>query len=85
VVLFYTGWIKLLGKDNERYSKGEPGLGRDGAKYLVSKGVVAIGADTWGMEVIPFEKDAGVFEVHQILIPTAARHLGERRYQRVGR
>jgi hypothetical protein len=29
--------------------------GVEGAKYLVSKGVVAIGADTWGLEVIPFE------------------------------
>jgi kynurenine formamidase len=28
-----------------------------------------VGADTWGVEVIPFEKNAGVFEVHQILIP----------------
>ena len=46
VVLFYTGWIKLIGKDDARYSKGEPGLGREGAKYLTSKGVVAIGADT---------------------------------------
>jgi len=29
-VLFYTGWIK----DDARNSKGEPGLGREGAKYL---------------------------------------------------
>lgn len=28
-----------------------------------------VGADTWGLEVIPFEKNAGVFEVHQILLP----------------
>jgi hypothetical protein len=28
-----------------------------------------IGADTWGLEVLPFEQGAGVFEVHQILIP----------------
>ena len=28
-----------------------------------------VGADTWGLEVVPFEKDAGVFEVHQILLP----------------
>ena len=25
----------------------EPGLGREGARYLVSKGVVAVGADTY--------------------------------------
>ena len=39
-----------------------------GAKYLAGKGVAAIGADTWGLEVLPFEKDSGAFEVHQILL-----------------
>lgn len=68
VVLFYTGWGKLIGKDDKRYNAGEPGLGVDGAKYLASLGVAMVGADTWGLEVIPFEKDVGVFEVHQILL-----------------
>ena len=31
--------------------------------------MAAVGADTWGLEVIPFEKNQGVFEVHQILLP----------------
>jgi len=35
----------------------EPGIGREGARHLVSKGVVAVGADTWAVEVVPFEKD----------------------------
>ncbi|MDP3820080.1 MAG: cyclase family protein [Burkholderiales bacterium] len=69
VVLFYTGWQALVGKDDKRFISGEPGLGKDGAEYLASKQVVAVGADTWGLEVIPFEKGVGVFEVHQILIP----------------
>jgi kynurenine formamidase len=69
VVLFYTGWTKLIGKDNKRYNSGEPGLGVDGAKYLASLGVAMVGADTWGLEVLPFEPNAGVFEVHQILLP----------------
>jgi kynurenine formamidase len=68
VVLFYTGWGKLIGKDNKRFNAGEPGLGVEGAKYLASLGVAMVGADTWGLEVIPFEKDVGVFEVHQILL-----------------
>lgn len=68
VVLFYTGWGKLIGKDDKRYNAGEPGLGVDGAKYLASLGVAMVGSDTWGVEVIPFEKDVGVFEVHQILL-----------------
>ena len=69
VVLFYTGWTKLIGKDNNRYGSVEPGLGVEGAKYLASLEVAMVGADTWGVEVIPFEKNAGVFEVHQILLP----------------
>ena len=55
VVLFHTGWVSLIGKDDKRYNAGEPGLGVDGAKYLVGKGVVAVGADSWGLEVVPFE------------------------------
>ncbi|HRO60747.1 MAG TPA: cyclase family protein [Burkholderiaceae bacterium] len=69
VVLFYTGWLSLVGKDDKRYIEGEPGLGKDGALYLASKEVVAVGADTWGLEAIPFEDGVGVFEIHQILIP----------------
>ncbi|MFB6417806.1 cyclase family protein [Bradyrhizobium tunisiense] len=68
VVLFHTGWAKLESQDSKRFLSGEPGLGRNGASYLASKGVVAVGADQYGLEVIPFEKDAGVFEVHQILL-----------------
>jgi len=77
VVLFYTGWLKLLGKDNKRFGSVAPGLGRDGAKYLASLGVAMIGADTWSFEVVPFEKDAGIFEVHQILIPLNGIHILE--------
>ncbi len=69
VVLFHTGWTKLIGKDNKRYGSVEPGLGVEGAKYLAAIGVAAVGADNWGLEVIPFEKGEGVFGVHQILLP----------------
>lgn len=69
VVLFHTGWQDLASKDVKAFMAGEPGLGKEGAEYLVSKEVVAVGADQWGVEVIPFEKGAGVFEVHQILLP----------------
>ena len=31
VVLFHTGWLSLVGKDDKRYLAGEPGLGREGA------------------------------------------------------
>lgn len=68
VVLFYTGWLKLIGKDNKRFISGNPGLGREGARYLALLGVAMIGNDTSNFEVIPFEKDVGLYEVHQILL-----------------
>jgi len=68
VVLFYTGWVKLIGKDNKRYADGNPGLGLAGARYLASLGVAIVGADNENLEVVPFEKGAGVFEVHQVLL-----------------
>jgi kynurenine formamidase len=77
VVLFYTGWLKLIGKDNKRFGSVAPGLGRDGAKFLASLEVAIIGSDTWSFEVIPFEKGAGIFEVHQILIPLNGIHILE--------
>ncbi len=76
VVIFHTGWLSLIGKDDKRYSAGEPGLGVEGAKYLAGKGVVAVGADTWGLEVLPFEGKT-VFEVHQILLAMNGTYILE--------
>ena len=76
IVVFHTGWLSLIGKDDKRYSAGEPGLGVEGAKYLTGKGVVAIGADTWGVEVLPFEGKT-VFEVHQILLAMNGTYILE--------
>jgi kynurenine formamidase len=77
VVLFYTGWIKLIGKDDKRYAGAEPGVGIEGAKYLASLGVAAVGADTWAVEVLPGEKGTGAFEVHQIFLATNGIHILE--------
>ena len=68
VVIFRTGWTQLIGKEDARYGGSEPGLGIEGAKYLASLGVVAVGADTWGLEVLPFEDPKKIFHVHQILL-----------------
>lgn len=75
VVLFHSGWLNLLDgkngtkKEPKRWGSVEPGLGKTGAAYLISKDVIAVGADTWGLETVPFEKGVGVFEIHQMLIP----------------
>ncbi len=77
VVIFHTGWLSIIDKDPKRFGSVEPGLGREGARYLVSQNVVAVGADTWALEVIPFEQGAGVFEVHQILLPMGGTYILE--------
>ncbi|MSR15750.1 MAG: cyclase family protein [Gammaproteobacteria bacterium] len=68
VVLFNTGWLDLIGKDNALFMKTEPGLGVTGAEFLASKEVMAVGADTWGLEVLPSENKDELFHVHQILL-----------------
>ncbi len=69
VVIFHSGWLSLIESDPKRYGSAEPGVGKDGALYLASKNVMAVGADTWGVEPVPFEQGVGVFEIHQILLP----------------
>ena len=68
VVLFHTGWLNLVGGDNERFMAGQPGLGVDGAEYLASLDVVAIGSDGWALEVLPGEDPALAFPVHPVLL-----------------
>jgi kynurenine formamidase len=68
VVLFHTGWLNLVGDDDIRFMAGEPGLGLDGARFLADLGVVAVGSDTWAVEVIPHEDPTQAFPVHPELL-----------------
>jgi len=68
VVLFHTGWLNVADDDKERFMAGEPGLGLEGARYLAGLGVVAVGSDTWAVEVIPHEDPEQVFPVHPELL-----------------
>ena len=67
VVLLHTGWGALATENPAEFMTGEPGLGMDGARYLSSLGVTAIGADGWGLEVLPGETDE-LYPVHQHLL-----------------
>jgi len=72
VVLFNSNWMNLLDSDAPdpaRFGAAEPGVGVSGAEYLASLGVMAVGADTWGMEVVPAEQEGQAFRAHQILQP----------------
>ena len=54
-----------INKGDKRYGSVEPGLGVDGANHLASLDVAMAGADTWGLEVVPFEDPKKVLYVHQ--------------------
>lgn len=67
VVLFHTG-LMSANEGVKELSPGEAGPGVEGAQYLADKGVVAVGGDTWAVEVIPFEDEARPFDVHLTLL-----------------
>lgn len=68
VVLLHTGWLALAQSDPKKFMENEPGLGVDAALHLASLGVVAVGADSWGLEAVPSEDANQAFPVHQILL-----------------
>jgi kynurenine formamidase len=68
VVLFHTGWLNIAEQDKARFMAGEPGLGVDGARYLAQLGVVAVGSDTWALEVLPSQDPTMAFPVHPELL-----------------
>ncbi len=77
VVLFHTGWLATAATDPAKFIASQPGLGREGADYLASLGVVMVGADTSALEAIPFENPAAPFIVHQRLLVTHGVHILE--------
>ncbi|CCA90739.1 cyclase family protein [Novosphingobium sp. PP1Y] len=67
VVLFNTGWLELIGKDNEKFLGVEPGIGMEAAEWLADKGIIAFGGDTWASEIYP-SKDGRDFPVNQFML-----------------
>ena len=67
VVLVRTGWGKRYFEDPDEYSKTAPGLGADAARWLAERDVVAVGADTLAVEVLPSGPGATT-PVHRILL-----------------
>lgn len=77
VVLIHTGWVELLTRDPARFGKGEPGIDNGAAEFLASLNVVAVGADTWGVEAVPFKNPNRVWEGHQTLLAKHGIHILE--------
>ena len=54
VVLLHTGWTDAkFESDAAEWGSGAPGITPEIATYLASKDVIAVGADTWSLDVVP--------------------------------
>jgi len=80
ILAVHTGWGNLFEQfpaQNAVFNSGAPGIGKDAAKWLISQKVVAVGADTWVVEVIPGEDPKEAFIVHNMLITDNGIHIIE--------
>jgi kynurenine formamidase len=65
VVLFHTGWTDAkLESDPQTWVSSEPGISNDAAVYLASLNPMAVGADTWEVDVVPPAEGDKVFYAH---------------------
>src|SRR6266576_3320662 len=80
VVFLHTGWGDLFQQfpaQNATYNKAAPGIGKAAAAWLVGQKVVAVGTDTWVVEVIPGEDTTEAFPVHAMLLTDNGIHIIE--------
>ena len=80
ILIVHTGWGNLFEQypaQNAVFNSGEPGIGKEAAKWLVTQKIVAVGSDSWGVEVIPGEDPKEAFIVHNILLTDAGIHIIE--------
>lgn len=65
VILLHTGWTDaMLATDPKAWATAEPGINNEAAAYLASLNPMAVGADTWGVDVVPPVKGDKVFYGH---------------------
>lgn len=74
IVLIRTGKIKQF-SDPDLYIKGQPGLGREAAIWLVEQGAVVIGSDTAGTEPLPLRDEKNT--AHAAMLVDRGVHLIE--------
>lgn len=76
-VIVHTGWGKLWGVDNTRYTVTNPGLGIAAAEWLATHGPILVGADTSPVEVRPNPDSEISLPGHQIMLAINGIHLLE--------
>ena len=68
----------MLYSDPKAWVSGEPGLNNEASAYLGDLDVMAVGADTWGLEAVPPPKGDKVFYGHvELLKKTRHLHSGD--------
>jgi len=77
MVIIHTGWGSLWMKDNAKYGDSEPGIGLAAGQMLVDAEVVVVGADTWGVEVMPNPDSSLSAPVHQLFLARNGIYLHE--------
>ena len=78
VVLFHTGWTDaMLESDPAAWGAGGPGQSEEVAEYLASKNVIAVGGDTWAVDVVPSPDPDRSFQGHVILLKENGIHILE--------
>ena len=76
-VIIHTGWGKLWGTDNARYSKTNPGIGAAAAEWLARQDPILVGSDNTGINVSPNPDPQVSTPVHQIMLVVNGIHLLE--------
>jgi kynurenine formamidase len=69
VVLFHTGWTDAkLVSNPEEWGGNIPGISPEVAKFLAKKDVLAVGADTYGLDVQPPVDPNDIHSGHTVLL-----------------
>ncbi len=77
VVVLHTGWLSMLAENPKRFGDEEPGIDGAGAEMLASMQPCAVGADTWGVEAVPFKDPNVLWQGHQVLLAQNGIHILE--------
>ena len=76
-VIVHTGWGRLWGKDNARYTKSSPGIGVAAAEWLARQDPMLVGSDNAGIDVSPDLDPQVNNPIHQIMLVVNGIHLLE--------
>lgn len=77
IVLVRTGWLSTFAHEGAAaFFRTEPGIGMAAAGWLAARDVAAVGADNYGIEVVPTE-DGRPGPVHRALVRDCGIYLME--------